>query len=231
MSANPHGKERYDIYGPIHKGLRRSMCSLLERIGSNTFTDAAQRTALLNEMRQLLSLTSSHLKHEETFMHPSIEERAKGASSKLASEHIEHNEEMDELRALAAQVESATDAARPAAVKKLYLAFSGFVAENLVHMGEEETDMQTRVLHAHFTDEEIMAMEGRILAGLPPELIMGFMNIMIPAMNRDERVGLLGMMKQGAPPEAFNAVLQVAARPNLSAADFQDLTQRLGVSA
>ena len=164
-------------------------------------------------------------------MHPSIEERAKGASLKLASEHVEHNEEMDELRALATQVESASDAARPAAVKKLYLAFSAFVAENLVHMGEEETDMQTRVLHAHFTDEEIMAMEGRILSGLPPELIMGFMNIMIPAMNRDERVGLLGMMKQRAPPEAFNAVLQVAARPNLSAADFQDLTQRLGVSA
>jgi hypothetical protein len=76
-----------------------------------------------------------------------------------------------------------------------------------------------------------MAIEGRILSGLPPELMMGFMNMMIPAMNPDERVGLLGMMKQGAPPEAFNAVLQVAARPNLSAADFQDLTQRLGVSA
>ncbi len=156
MPANSHtsSKERYDIYGPVHKGLRRSLCSLLERIGSSTFSDAAQRTSLLNEMRQLLSLISAHLNDEETFMHPSIEERATGASNKLAHEHVEHNKEMDELRALATQVENATDATRRGLVKKLYLAFSKFVSENLAHMDAEETEMQVKVLHVHFTDEE-----------------------------------------------------------------------------
>jgi hypothetical protein len=74
-------------------------------------------------------------------------------------------------------------------------------------------------------------MEGAILANLPPDLMVGFMTIMIPAMNRDERVGLLGLMKQGAPPEAFSHVMQVAARPNLPSADYQDLAQRLGFTA
>jgi hypothetical protein len=38
---------------------------------------------------------------------------------------------------------------------------------------------------------------------------------------------MLGGMKQQAPREAFDAVIEFAARPNLSAAEFADLARRL----
>ena len=38
-------------------------------------------------------------------------------------------------------------------------------------------------------------------------------------------------MKAGAPAEAFNAVIEFAARPNLADADFADLARRLDLAA
>lgn len=229
MSLSPSAPQasRYDFYRPVHKGLRRTMFALLDRLGSGNLNDAAQRDALLGEMRVLLDVCTHHIKHENTFIHPALEERAKEASQRTAREHEEHSKELAELQGLIAELEKAAESARPLLAHRLYLAFSRFVGENLNHMADEEQVVLDK-LHAHFTDEELMALEGRILAGIAPDLMMTFMRMMIPAMNREERVLLLGGMKQAAPPEAFNAVMQVAARPNLSPADWQDLSQRLG---
>lgn len=221
---------RYDFYRPVHKGLRRTMFGLLDRIGSGNFNDAAQRNAILGDLRVLLDVCTHHIKHENTFIHPAIEERMKESSSRIARDHDEHGKEITELLRMAEEVEKGGEQARPVLAHQLYLTFSKFVAENLTHMAEEEQVLMSK-LHSQFSDEELMALEGRILAGIAPDLMMTFMRMMIPAMNRDERVLLLGGMKQGAPPEAFNAVMQVAARPNLSDSDWQDLTRRLGVSA
>ncbi len=219
----------YDLYGPVHKGLRREMAQLLERIGSTDFNDDAARAALVKELGAHINIMATHLEHEKDYIHPFIEQKVKGGSHKLEEEHKEHEKAMAELRALLSELEKAAPESRAAVGRRLYLRYGVFVGENLVHMGDEETVTQAQ-LHSHSSDEELMGLEGRILSSLTPDLVMGFMRSMIPAMNRDERVKLLGMMKQGAPPEAFNAVLQVAARPNLSDADWQNLTQRLGVS-
>jgi hypothetical protein len=206
------------------------MFGLLDRIGSGNFSDAAQRDAILSDLRVLLDVCTHHIKHENTFIHPALEERAKEASLRTAREHEEHSRELAELQGMIAELEKAGEQARPLLAHRLYLAFSRFVAENLSHMAEEEQVVLDK-LHSHFSDEELMALEGRILSGIAPDLMMTFMKMMIPAMNREERVLLLGGMKQAAPPEAFNAVMQVAARPNLSDADWQDLSQRLGSAA
>ncbi|KFE68356.1 hemerythrin domain-containing protein [Hyalangium minutum] len=228
--STPSTPPRYDFYSPIHKGLRRTMSRLLERMGSANFADAAQSSAILGELRVLLEACSHHIKHENTFIHPTIEERLKGASSKTAQEHEGHRKELAELQHQADALQQAPEQARPALAHTLYLSFSRFVGENLAHMAEEEQELMGK-LHAHFSDAELMAMEGKILSTIAPDLMMTFMTMMIPAMNRDERAAVLGGMKQAAPPEAFNAVLQVAARPNLDTADWQDLTRKLGVSA
>jgi hemerythrin-like domain-containing protein len=221
---------RYDFYSPVHKGLRRTMSRLLERLGSGNFADAAQRAATLGELRVLIDACGAHIKHEDDFIHPTIEAKVKGASSKLAGEHDDHRKEIAHLHQLADAVEKASEQSRPAQVRELYLAFSHFVADNLTHMIEEEQEFLAK-FHSHYSDADLIAMEGKLLASIAPDKMMMFMNMMIPAMNRDERAAMLGGMKQGAPPEAFNAVLQVAAKPNLDTADWQDLTRRLGVAA
>ena len=92
--AAPSTPPRYDFYSPVHKGLRRTMARLMERLGSGNFADAAQRAAILGELRVLIGACDHHIKHENDFLHPSIDAKEKGASNKFAGEHEGHRKEI-----------------------------------------------------------------------------------------------------------------------------------------
>mgnify|MGYP000488104072 FL=1 len=97
-------------------------------------------------------------------------------------------------------------------------------------MHEEET-VTARALWNRFTDDELSAIELKIVSSLTPEKNMAFMRIMIPAMNPLERALMLGAMQKGAPPEIFDAVIEFAVRPALNPKAFGDLAGRLKLAA
>jgi hypothetical protein len=97
-------------------------------------------------------------------------------------------------------------------------------------MLEEET-VTMPLLHSLFSDTELMAIEGAIVSSIPPTETMTIMSDMIPAMHRTERKQFLSFVKAGAPPEVFAMLLQGAAKPNLSPADWSDLTEEFGLAA
>ena len=70
---------RWDIYGPIHKGLRLAHGELLRRMGRADF-DAGVEAGLLADLRTHLELASKHLAHEEGVIHPALEARTPGAT-------------------------------------------------------------------------------------------------------------------------------------------------------
>lgn len=221
---------RHDIYGPIHKGLRKAQCELLVRLGNTDFGDNRATVDLLSDMRGLLALATAHVEHEDHHIHDAL--RARGAVSvdRLDHQHDDHRAAFAELEALLASIESARTNERSALGRRLYLAFGNYIAHDLEHMLEEET-VAAPQLWSLFSDVELMAIENRIVGSLPPEKAMAFMRLMIPAVNPTERAAMLGGMKQQAPREAFDAVIEFAARPNLSAAEFADLARRLDLVA
>lgn len=223
-------KGRYDLYGPIHKGLRKAQCDLLVRLGNIDFNDARATADLLSDMRGLLALAAAHLEHEDGQIHDAL--RARGAASvdRLDHQHDDHRATFARLEALVADIEAAKADERTALGRQLYLAFGIYIAHDLEHMHEEET-VAAPQLWSLFSDAELMAIESRIVGSLPPEKAMAFMRLMIPAANPGERAAMLGGMKQQAPREAFDAVIEFAARPNLSAAEFADLARRLDLVA
>jgi hypothetical protein len=95
-------------------------------------------------------------------------------------------------------------------------------------MHEEET-VANPILHSMFTDKELEDIEMRIISTLTPEKVIAYMRLMIPASNPDERANLLGGIKASAPPEAFKAVIDLAARPTLGAPEFAALSRRIGL--
>ena len=97
-------------------------------------------------------------------------------------------------------------------------------------MAEEET-VTLALLWEHFSDEELCAMEGRIVGSLSPEEAAMSMQLMIPGMNRHERIRFLEFTRASAPPEAFEAIVNIFAKSALPAEDFRHLQQGLGLAA
>jgi hypothetical protein len=213
---------RHDIYGPIHKGLRFALADLLVRLGRADFTNAAATAELLAARRRPFVLSAGHLHHEEAEIHAALEARAPGSTLSLEADHDHHRRAFEALEAAVAAVEAAPSAERPEAGRQLYLAFSRFVAADFAHMAEEELVMLP-LLHRLFSDEELIAIEARIVAAIPPDETMDYLTSVIPALNPEERVAFLGFVRAGAPAEAFEAILHCAARPTLTAPDYAAL--------
>lgn len=218
---------RWDIYGPAHKGLRLAHGDMAARLGRADFT--RDQDKLLADLAGHLALGAKHLAHEETHIHAALDARAPGATADLDAQHDHHRARFDSLAIAIRAVQHAASADRPMLGRVLYLAFTGFVAEDLEHMRQEETIIWPK-LCALFTDQELAGIEMAIIGSLAPEEVIAFMRLMLPAMNPAERTGLLTGMKADAPPEAYSAVIELAARPTLPANDFTEL-ERQGLVA
>lgn len=218
---------RWDIYGPVHKGLRLAHGRLMTRLGGADAREA--QPGLLADLREHLALAASHLAHEEAFIHPALEEVRPGGAAVLDEDHCQHHERLEQLLELVQSVEHADSETRPAYWRALYLAFTTFVSADLAHMAHEEAVTWPQLCEA-FSDEQLADLEMRIIGSLSPDEVIAFMRIMLPAMAPEERVGLLSGMKADAPPEAYDAVITMAARPELSTDDFGQLV-RLGLAA
>jgi hypothetical protein len=221
---------RHDLYGPIHKGLRFALSGLLADLGATDFADETAARAIAARLRVQMKLSADHLRHEEEHVHGALEARAPGATKRLEHAHREHDEAFATIGTLLEALERGPEPLRPRVGRELYLRFSEFVADDFAHMAEEERVTQP-LLHSLFTDAELIAIEGAIVASIPPAEMMLNLRVMLPAASRPERAAFLGFMRAGAPAEVFAAVLEHAARPALTPDDFADLTRRLAVAA
>lgn len=220
--------QRHDLYGPIHKGLRLALSQMVVRIGTTDFADPGAVGDLIAALRRQLTLSASHLEHEEDYIHTALEIRSPGATSNLVADHDHHRLEFRQIEALISMIEDAPFKDRPLLGRKLYLAFSRFVAADFSHMAEEEL-VTLPLLHQLFTDEELIAIEGAIVASLPGEEMVAFMQLAVPAMNSTERVGFMSFVRGGAPRDVFEALLADAIRPALNEEDYRKL--ELGLAA
>ena len=218
----------HDFYGPIHKGLRLALGQLLARLGSVELRDSAAVAGLLADLRAQLALSAAHLQHEDNYVHGALEQRAPGLSDALEDQHHRHRETFAELEALAAALETAEPDGRAAAARALYLRFSQFVAEDFEHMADEETRILP-LLQQLFSDAELIEIEASILAATGPEEMIATGRMILPAMRPDERLVLMQEVRRSAPPEGFDALMELAARPSLPETEFLALRRGLGL--
>ena len=211
-----------DIYRRIHKALRACMCDTLVRVGALDCNDRREVANVLTQVRAMAVFSSTHIAHEDTFVHPAMEARFPGTAKATAAEHAHHRYACRKIVALADAVHNATSAERQALVTQLYHYIALFVAESLVHMNAEETDNNT-LLWATHTNEELTAMEQAIVASMTPEEKAVSMRWMLPALNATERVELIEAVLKDVPSEFYNEML-AGMQPFLSGTDWRKLT-------
>ena len=74
--------------------------------------------------------------------------------------------------------------------------------------------------------DAVIGMHMAIISSIPPEEMAQSLAFMLPSMNLDDRVELLGGMRMSAPPEAFAGVVGLA-RSVLHPTDYAAVAARL----
>jgi len=218
---------RMDLYVSIHKALRSFMTDTLTRIGRIDVADRADRDAALDQLDDLLALCLDHLRHENEFIHAAIEAREPAGSRRIAEEHVEHAESIAALRSEAAALRevNGNDAERLAL--RLYRHLALFVAENFQHMHIEET-VHNALLWQHYSDGELGALHGRLMASIPPQEHLLVARWMLPASTPAERAIVAGAAKAQMPPEALLGVMSIV-RPHIDDAGWAKLAAAIGI--
>lgn len=219
---------RYNIYAIIHKSLRLFMSDTLARVGSADANDPRETAQCLAQVRSLIDACTSHLQHENDFIHTAMETRRPGSAQAIAQEHEHHLWALGQLTELAHAVEIAYAEMRAGALSRLYAYLALFIAENFTHMNVEETD-HNEVLWATHTDAELAMIEQAIVASLPPEEMALTMRWMIPAMSPAERAEKLAGVRDHAPAPVLGMLLDIA-RESLSSQDWKKLQRDLGLT-
>ncbi|MEP6505575.1 MAG: hemerythrin domain-containing protein [Betaproteobacteria bacterium] len=225
----PAAPPRNDLYAAIHKALRHFMLDTLLRVGSLDVRDDIEVATVLAQLEALLAQCESHIRHENEFIHPPLEARQPGCAARIATEHDEHRESVDALREEARQLRGASLERRAPQALRLYRHLALFVADNFQHMHHEET-VHNALLWAHFTDAELGALHGRLVASIAPQEMFETARWMIPAMNPVERAGMLNGIRHGAPDTVFAALVSHV-RPRLDATAWARLAPEIGFEA
>lgn len=216
---------RYDAFLGIHKALRNFMCETLLVVGRLDTADDQEVAKAMEQTRALIHFCESHLQNENKHVHPAMEARRPGSTAKVALDHEHHERSFATFIQLTADVEQATGSAREGLALYLYRKLSVFVADNFLHMNEEEIE-NNRVIWECYADEEIMAIEGQIVAELSPEHKMQAFRWMIPALTPADRSRVVGKLRDTMPAPAFSMVAQNL-RQFLSARDWERLASEL----
>jgi iron-sulfur cluster repair protein YtfE (RIC family) len=219
---------RVDMYAGIHKALRALMADTLLAVGRMDSDDELELARTTERVLELLDFCRSHLRHENEFVHPAIEARAPGASAAIAHDHEEHEQHIAELAMAVQALRTCPPDQRATGALSLYRGLALFVAGNFQHMHVEET-AHNAVLWARYTDAELLAIHGALVASLRPEETMFVMRWMIPFMNPAERHAVMADMQAHAPAPAFAAALDTV-RPHLSEREWTQLAHSLGLA-
>lgn len=196
---------RINLYQGIHKGIRAMLAHLLGRAGRLSFGDAAAVSSLRAEVEDLFELLAGHARTEDRFVHPLLAPVAPSVLDRLARAHEGQEDELAHLLALLRDAAAGGPEA-PAIGQRFLLGLSRFAAEQLAHMADEE-ELAMPAPWAACEDAALGQVQAALLASIPPAKMARYLRWMLPALNAEERAGMLTHMQGAAPPPAFAATL------------------------
>lgn len=194
-----------------HKGIRYAFAQISMVAGNTDYTDKAEVAKLKAQLEEFGDLLEEHANTENEFVLKALEARMPGSADHDTEDH-EHLEETQTklLEKLDGILQSwfTPDQARQVGYS-FYQDLSQLHAAHLEHMLEEEQVTQV-LMWTHFTDEEMLDIHHQIIQHIPPAKMLAWMKYILPALNHEERLGLLKGLQAGAPAPFFEQVMSVA---------------------
>jgi len=186
---------RLDLFLAVHKGIRAELFETTRLVARTDFSRLAEVQIAAARVQRTFGFLEEHAHHEDEAIFAELQRYAPELCAELQSEHSRIDGLMLEIVRLLARLQEAAAAERAALGRRLYALLGTFVAEYLRHMEREEGETNLR-LWAHFSDEQLGAIQGRIIAAFEPARLAQWMELIVPELNATEREELLS--KAGA---------------------------------
>lgn len=221
--------QRYKPYDAPHKGLRNGISQMSLLAGRTDYSNPAEIAQLHELGTRLFAILTTHAEDENNVTLAHLETRCPGCSQHDFDDHQKiHDAQLDLEKRLDALFAGASEGKNMhEAGAEFYLAFSEFHGAYLAHTAEEERVTQL-LLWRYFTDEELAAHRGEIMARNPPETLLTWFEFVIPAQSFAERIGLLAGFKKMAPAPFFTEGMAVIQKV-LPSLEFQRLEETLSI--
>ncbi|MGD9792085.1 MAG: hemerythrin domain-containing protein [Acidimicrobiia bacterium] len=213
----------FDLYRDIHKAIRSELFAVATEIARVDPSDAIAVNALHTHVQRMISFLVDHAEHEDGVIQPVLVEQLPALADRVADEHETLERRMAGLLDLSTACVATGN--RRFALHQLYLEWSAFIAGYLLHI-----DLEERVIGPAVEDAvgvpRVIEMHEAIVGSIPPPDMAAALALMLPAMNLDDRVEMLGGMRMGAPAEVFSSVWNLT-RSVLACDDFDAVSNRL----
>jgi len=200
---------RVDLFAVIHKMLRVSIFDTAALIARADFTDPTERRATLDKFDETFAFLTEHHQHEDLHVMPVLTAVAPDVAQGMETDHSDLDRSLENLERVAASVRQADAGAALRLGAELHLAFSVFLGDYLKHMASEEVGVNA-ALWEHLSDDALVGVRAKLQGAIPPARFAEWFAYMVPAMNVQERIGVLTGIKLNAPPAAFEALGDVA---------------------
>jgi len=200
---------RVYLYGIIHKTLRVELFDTCNKIASANFTDPGEREEVVRAIQCTMSFVDEHGVHEDTFVEPAVRSVNADLANRVRADHEALDPGTKLLLGLVSELSGTEGMMAVAIGARLHGQYCSFLGEYLTHMSVEENQVN-EALWSAYTDEELAGLRTELQGSLPPQRFAELVALMVPAMNLQERIGVLGGMEMGAPPAVFEALSAIA---------------------
>jgi len=218
---------RFDVYGPVHKGLRFLMTELMYELGRADVSNASELTSLGEKLQYLWDILIVHAVGEEEFIFPHLEREDKTIFTKLKQAHDKSHKQIEILRKDFRKITGTdiVDADKVERMLKFTKQYNTFLSQYFSHLQDEELEANP-ILWKILSDKELMDVISKISSKPTPELRQYFLPYLLRATNHSERVGVLMGMRKAMPETMFSSILSVA-EASLEESNWQKLKQTL----
>ena len=201
---------RYNIFFPIHKGLRALLYETALQLQQTDFSEEEEAAETIQQVKTVVELFESHADKEDNYIFPAIISYEPSVAAAFEQEHVEDHQLGESLQKWLTAFEYAVaPSAKQTIGEELTNSFIQFMVFNLKHMAKEEQVINP-ILWRYYSDEDLHGITLEIMQNVQPQQMAFFSRWMVRGLNNAEICHWLKGVKNTAPQPAFQALLSVA---------------------
>jgi hypothetical protein len=210
---------RADFLTPIHKAIRSMIYELGKELQTTDFTDGHATEVMVSRLKQDLSSASSacvicllheHAGLEDDYVFPDVRKFEAKMVESLLEDHRHVVGKIADVWKIADEVKALVNREERIEMgDKLNRTANDLFAFYLTHLNSEESTL-VPAMWKHFTDEQIIGMQRRIIGSLTAERAVQWNSWLFPSLNINELTGMFMGLKKSAPTPVLQNMTRIA---------------------